>query len=98
MGLEPTSPRYGRGVLAAGRPVLPGVGPEGLEPSPARLRAGCAAANTLVPSSFLDESAQEESNLRLSVIDRSFSRRTTSRPAGVFALGAGGVEPLVTHL
>src|SRR4051812_32529060 len=27
-----------------------GVGPEGLEPSLARLRAGCAAANTLVPS------------------------------------------------
>jgi hypothetical protein len=25
------------------------VGPEGLEPSPARLRAGCAAANTWVP-------------------------------------------------
>ena len=27
------------------------VGPEGLEPSPARLRAGCAAANTWVPAS-----------------------------------------------
>ena len=27
------------------------MGPEGLEPSPARLRAGCAAANTWVPAS-----------------------------------------------
>lgn len=25
------------------------VGPDGLEPSPARLRAGCAASNTLIP-------------------------------------------------
>ena len=38
------------------------VGPEGLEPSPARLRAGDAAANTLVPSI---ESARRESNPRL---------------------------------
>ena len=51
VGLEPTSPHYGCGVLAAGRPVHANirVGPEGLEPSPARLRAGCAAANTWVP-------------------------------------------------
>ena len=49
VGLEPTSPPYEGGVFAAGRPVLHGVGPEGLEPSPNRLRAGCAAAKTSVP-------------------------------------------------
>ena len=52
------------------------VGPEGLEPSPARLRAGCAAANTLVPkkTSLARQSAREELNLRLPVISRLFSR------------------------
>ena len=50
-GLEPSSPHYECGVLAAGRPVLVAeVGPVGLEPTPTRLRAGNAAANTLVPS------------------------------------------------
>jgi hypothetical protein len=49
------------------------VGPEGLEPSPAWLRARCAAANTLVPSCFT-ESAREESNLRRAVIGRLFCR------------------------
>ena len=62
VGLEPTSPHYGCGILAARRPVLVlSVGLEGLEPSPARLRAGDAAANTLVPSI---ESAWWESNPR----------------------------------
>ena len=53
VGLEPTSPHYGCGVFAARRPVQGvrhgrnrRVGPEGLEPSPARVRTGCAAANT----------------------------------------------------
>ena len=41
--------------------LLFSVGPEGLEPSPARLRAGDAAANTLVPSI---ESARWELNPR----------------------------------
>ncbi len=50
-GLEPASPLYESGVFAARRPVLClSVGPEGLEPSPRRLRAGDAAANTSVPS------------------------------------------------
>jgi hypothetical protein len=50
VGLEPTSPHYGCGVLAAGRPVPDfQMGPEGLEPSPASLRARYAAANTLIP-------------------------------------------------
>ena len=53
--LELTSPHYGCGILAAGRPVLAPnqtfvVGPEGLEPSPTWLRARHAAANTLIPS------------------------------------------------
>ena len=50
VGVEPTLPRYEGGVLAAKRPVrFSSVGPDGLEPSPARLRAECAAANTLIP-------------------------------------------------
>jgi hypothetical protein len=57
VGLEPTFPHYGCGVLAAERPVLVvaelvvilPVGPEGLEPSPTWLRARHAAANTLIP-------------------------------------------------
>ena len=50
VGLEPTSPPYEGGVLAAGRPVPASrVGPEGLEPSPNRLRAGRSAARTSVP-------------------------------------------------
>src|SRR5476651_2134286 len=40
VGLEPTSPHYGCGILAAGLPVLfVQVGSEGLEPSPTWLRA-----------------------------------------------------------
>ena len=76
VGLEPTSPHYGCGVLAAGRPVhaIIRVGPEGLEPSPAWLRARRAAANTLVPIDLPIESAREESNLRLPVISRVLSR------------------------
>lgn len=50
MGLEPTLPHYGCGVLAAGRPVLVvTVGPDGLEPSPTWLRARHAAASTSIP-------------------------------------------------
>ena len=39
------------------------MGPEGLEPSPARVRAGCAAANTWVPSIESTESAGDETGL-----------------------------------
>ena len=65
--LELSSPHYGCGILAAGRPVpsIASVGPEGLEPSPGGLRVRCAAANTLIPSSpFLTrrEWARRESN------------------------------------
>ena len=88
VGLEPTSPHYGCGVLAAGRPVPCRVGPEGLEPSPARLRAGCAAANTWDPfvtralpsgrpaiaARTGDGSAREGSNLRRPVIGRVLCR------------------------
>jgi hypothetical protein len=60
VGVEPTFPHYGCGVLAAERPVLvvvelvvmSSVGPEGLEPSPTWLRARHAAANTLIPCAF----------------------------------------------
>ena len=49
-GLGPSSPHYGCGILAAGRPVhFVSVGSDGLEPSPCGLRVRCAAANTLIP-------------------------------------------------
>ena len=49
--LELSSPHYGCGILAAGRPVqsISSVGPEGLEPSPGGLRVRYAAASTLIP-------------------------------------------------
>jgi hypothetical protein len=55
VGLEPTSPHYGCGVFAARRPVQSNetsarMGPEGLEPSPTRLRAGRSATRALVPN------------------------------------------------
>lgn len=50
VGLEPTLSHYGCGVLAAKRPVIViRMGPDGLEPSPVRVRTECAAANTLIP-------------------------------------------------
>jgi hypothetical protein len=42
------------------------MGSDGLEPSPARVRTGCAAANTLIPCCLLfRRSARRESNPRL---------------------------------
>jgi hypothetical protein len=68
------APRRGRSAPAARRPVpCLRVGPEGLEPSPTRVRAGRAAANTSIPP-LVAKSAREESNLRLAVIGRLFSR------------------------
>ena len=62
-----------------------------------RLRAGRAAASTSIPSiQFIrDESAREESNLRLAVIGRGFSRcrRWPARGAA-----REGVEPLLAAL
>ena len=53
-GLEPSSPHYGCGILAAlATSAITSVGPEGLEPSPGGLRVRCAAASTLIPSSPL---------------------------------------------
>ena len=54
VGLEPTLPLYRCGVLAVKRPVLViRMGPDGLEPSPTRVRTECAAANTLIPNQSL---------------------------------------------
>ena len=73
VGLEPTSPHYGCGILAAGQPVrfnwrVSQVGPEGLEPSPTWLRARHAASNTLIPNrnvlSLRAKWARRESNPR----------------------------------
>ena len=72
VGLEPTSPHYGCGVLAAGRPVQNPSGTGGARTLTSRLRAGRAAASTSDPCP--PESAREESNLRLAVIGRVFSR------------------------
>ena len=45
------------------------MGSDGLEPSPARVRTECAAANTLIPSCLLSSrSARRESNPRLALI------------------------------
>ena len=59
--LELSSPHYGCGILAAGRPVptmlrmVPAsVGPEGLEPSPGGLRVRCAAADHAAHGARLD--------------------------------------------
>jgi hypothetical protein len=41
--------RYIMGAFQHDQIVNEQVGPEGLEPSPSRLRAGHAAANTLIP-------------------------------------------------
>ena len=49
VGVEPTFPPYESGVVATGPPVL-SMGPDGLEPSPFRVRTGYAAASTLVPA------------------------------------------------
>ncbi len=73
---DPTATRQPTGwedPPGARRPGEDRVGPEGLEPSPTRLRAGRAAANTLVPFA-LAKSARRESNPRLAVINRRFSR------------------------
>ena len=57
VGLEPTSPHYGCGIFAARRPVPKSkMGPEGLEPSPAWLRARGSATRALVPSERLPKS------------------------------------------
>ena len=51
-GLEPTSPHYGCGLLAAlATSAFHSVGSEGLEPSPTWLRARHAASSTLIPCS-----------------------------------------------
>ena len=50
-GVEPAPPPYESGAPAPRRPMptKSPLGSEGLEPSPARVRTGCAAANTSIP-------------------------------------------------
>jgi hypothetical protein len=88
-GLEPSSPHYESGVFAARSPVLVfQVGPEGLEPSPARLRAGDAAANTSVPCESSRRGGNRTHDLRLI--------RTPLSPlsyAPAVRVGPEGIEP-----
>ena len=61
VGLEPTSPHYGCGILAARRPVLfLSVGPVGIEPTSSGLRDRCITLSATVPN----QSARWELNPR----------------------------------
>ena len=73
VGLEPTSPHYGCGILAAGRPVLVIQWDQrGSNPHRVRLRARHAATSTLIPCSCFAsrcfslraQSARRDSNPR----------------------------------
>ena len=99
VGLEPTSPPYEGGVFAAGRPVPASrMGPEGLEPSPNRLRAGRSAARTSVPIGV----ASRPGRSRTSAARLSAGCSPVELQAACDSLlplvGAGGVEPLVARL
>ena len=63
VGLEPTSPHYGCGVLAAGRPVQEPFGTRGTRALTSPFRGRARFPHVSIPSI---ESAREESNLRLS--------------------------------
>ncbi len=64
------------------------VGPEGLEPSLARVRAGCAAANTLIPSFRSRRYDQSHSPLTPGPSPTRGEGRRCAR-----GMGAEGVEP-----
>ena len=95
-GLEPTSPRYRCGVLAAGQPVLiSSVGSEGLEPSPGGLRIRCAAANTLIPFSASLRARNRRGGNR--TLDLALIRDLLS-PLSYAPVGPKGLEPLLAGL
>ena len=97
-GLEPSSPHYGCGILAAGRPVpsITSVGPDGLEPSPAWLRARYAAANTLIPCVlFAPKHNRRGGNRTLGlVLIRDLLLPLSYAPS----VGPKGLEPLLAGL
>ena len=94
-GLEPTSPHYGCGILAAGRPVhVSSVGPEGLEPSPAGLRARCAAANTLIPYCFIPQHRRGGSRTLDLILIRDLLSPLSYAPAN----RAGGTRTLTCRI
>lgn len=82
--LELTLPHYGCGILAAERPVLLSVGPEGLEPSPSWLRARHAATNTLIPRTELGPDGIEPSPGRLKVCCAAVTPRPRKRDVDRF--------------
>ena len=78
------------------------MGSDGLEPSPARVRTGCAAANTLIPCCLLSRrSARRESNPRLALI-RSLlsplSYEPSVRSESITSVGPEGIEPSPARL
>ena len=78
------------------------VGSERLELSPARVRTGCAAANTLIPCCRLSRrSARRESNPRLALI-RSLlsplSYEPSVRTESITSVGPEGIEPSPARL
>ncbi len=99
--LELSSPHYGCGILAAGRPVqsTTSVGPEGLEPSPGGLRVRCAATSTLIPCSPFctrREWARRESNPQSDPYKR--PALTVKLRAVERRVGPKGLEPSPTGL
>ena len=73
------------------------MGPEGLEPSPNRLRAGRSAARTSVPIGVASRPGRSRtSTARLSAGCSSVNYRPSVLASPL--AGAGGAEPLVTRL
>jgi hypothetical protein len=90
-GLEPSSPHYGCGILAAGRPVLfILVGPVGIEPTSSGLRDRCIALSATVPL----QSARKESNPR----PDPYKRPALTVELRAAASGAGGTRTRICRI
>jgi hypothetical protein len=90
-GLEPSSPHYGCGILAAGRPVLfILVGPVGIEPTSSGLRDRCIALSATVPL----QSARKESNPR----PDPYKRPALTVELRAASSGAGGTRTRICRI
>src|SRR5262245_13143057 len=96
VGFEPTFPPYEGGVMPA-RPPVPSqrsMGPEGLEPSRAWLRARCAAANTLVPRDPKNQPGRSRTSVvRLSAGCSPLELQAVEHRDSNYAIGPEGIEP-----